>query len=135
MQRHYFQQLEQRAANDPIALHELVSQLAFDVDGLIPVIAQDAETKTVLMFAWMNQEALLKTLSTARMTYWSRSRQQLWTKGETSGHIQTLVSMAFDCDGGAVLCQGSQQGPACHTERQSCFYLQVDTDNQKVWVS
>ena len=69
------------------------------------------------MFAWMNKDALRKTLATKRMTYWSRSRQQLWVKGETSGHVQRLVAISFDCDGDAILCQVEQQGAACHTGR------------------
>jgi phosphoribosyl-AMP cyclohydrolase len=94
---------------------------------LIPVITQDATGKAVLMFAWMNKEALYQTLSMGRMTYWSRSRKQLWLKGETSGHIQTLVSMAFDCDGDAILCQVNQEGAACHSAQNPCFYINFDT--------
>ncbi|MCG8317248.1 MAG: phosphoribosyl-AMP cyclohydrolase, partial [Pseudomonadales bacterium] len=108
--------------------------LAFNEQGLIPVITQAANTKTMLMFAWMNKEALQQTIATKRMTYWSRSRQQLWIKGETSGHVQRVVSMAFDCDGDAILCQVEQEGAACHTGRQSCFYLNVDPENQQVVV-
>ena len=82
----------------------------------------------------MNKEALQKTLATKRMTYWSRSRQQLWVKGETSGHVQSVVSMSFDCDGDAILCQVEQQGVPCHTGRQTCFYLNVEADDQQVIV-
>ena len=135
MKRDYFIALEQLGKNSLLSLPEVIDQLAFNEQGLIPVITQDAETKTMLMFAWMNKEALQKTLATKRMTYWSRSRQQLWVKGETSGHAQGVVSMSFDCDGDAILCQVKQQGAPCHTGRQTCFYLNVETDNQKVIVS
>lgn len=135
MKRDYFIALEQRGSNSPLALPEVIEQLAFNEESLIPVITQDANTKSMLMFAWMNKDALHKMLATKRMTYWSRSRQQLWVKGETSGHVQKLVAMSFDCDGDAILCQVEQQGAACHTGRHSCFYLQVETDKQRVWVN
>ncbi|AMX03300.1 phosphoribosyl-AMP cyclohydrolase [Microbulbifer thermotolerans] len=135
MKREYFTALEQHPENSPLALSDVIDNLAFNEQGLIPVITQDATTKTMLMLAWMNKEALMQTIATKRLTYWSRSRRKLWVKGETSGHVQTLVSMSFDCDGDAVLCQVNQQGAACHTNRQSCFYLQADTDGQKVVVT
>ena len=116
------------------SLNEVIGQLAFNDQGLIPVITQDAKTKNMLMFAWMNKEALQITLVTQKMTYWSRSRQKLWIKGETSGHVQKVVSMSFDCDGDAILCQVEQEGAPCHTGRQSCFYLNVEADNQQVIV-
>lgn len=132
MKRVYFEQLEQMPANTALKINEVIDQLAFNEQGLIPVIIQDAASKDVLMFAWMNRDALELTLSTHRMTYWSRSRKQLWIKGETSGHTQTLVSMTFDCDGDAVLCLVDQSGTACHTGRPSCFYLKVDGERQQV---
>ena len=132
MKRDYFIALEQLENNSSLALPEVIEQLAFSEQGLIPVITQDAETKTMLMFAWMNKKALQKTLATKRMTYWSRSRQELWVKGETSGHVQRVISMSFDCDGDAILCQVEQQGAPCHTGRESCFYLNVEADNQQV---
>ena len=135
MKRDYFIALEHLENNSSLALNEVIEQLAFNEHGLIPVITQDAETKTMLMFAWMNKEALQKTLATKRMTYWSRSRQQLWVKGETSGHVQTVISMSFDCDGDAILCQVDQQGAPCHTGRESCFYLNVEADDQKVIIN
>ena len=135
MKRDYFIALEQLENNSSLALPEVIEQLAFNEQGLIPVITQDAETKTMLMFAWMNKEALQKTLATKRMTYWSRSRQELWVKGETSGHVQRVISMSFDCDGDAILCQVEQQGAPCHTGRESCFYLNVEADNQQVVVN
>ena len=134
MKRDYFIALEKRSSDNPLSLPELIEQLAFNEQGLIPVIVQDANTLFILMFAWMNKEALQKTLATHRMTYWSRSRQKLWVKGETSGHAQRLLAMSFDCDGDAILCQVVQQGAACHTGRSSCFYLHIESDKQRVWV-
>ncbi len=98
----------------------------FNVDGLVTAIAQDAETHEVLMLAWMNAEALEATLKTGRATYWSRSRQALWVKGETSGHTQDVVSVQIDCDQDAVLIKVNQTGGACHTGRTSCFYRTVN---------
>jgi phosphoribosyl-AMP cyclohydrolase len=86
------------------------------------------------MLAWMNKAALSETLATGYVTYWSRSRNQRWVKGETSGHTQELVSLSIDCDGDAILCQVNQTGAACHTGRKHCFYLQVDTQRQIVRV-
>lgn len=90
--------------------------------GLIAAIAQDATSNEVLMMAWMNQEALTKTLETKRATYFSRSRNSLWIKGETSGHFQEVVDIKFDCDGDAVLMKVNQTGAACHTGEKSCFH-------------
>lgn len=134
MHHTYFKALERHSNDAPLALEDVIAQLAFNEQGLIPVIAQDAHTKTVLMFAWMNKASLELTIETQRMTYWSRSRQQLWKKGESSGHVQTLVDMCFDCDGDVILCQVEQVGAACHTGRPSCFYLQVDENKRQVWV-
>ncbi|MEQ3745068.1 MAG: phosphoribosyl-AMP cyclohydrolase [Henriciella sp.] len=94
----------------------------FDADGLIAAIAQDAETGEVLMLAWMNSDALQATLDTKRATYWSRSRQTLWVKGETSGNVQEITEIRIDCDQDAVLLKVKQTGGACHTGRDSCFY-------------
>ena len=96
--------------------------LRYDARGLIPAIAQDAESGEVLMMAWMNADAVARTLQTGRVTYWSRSRQEFWVKGETSGHVQDLVEMRIDCDRDALLVLVRQTGPACHTGRRSCFY-------------
>ena len=98
--------------------------LKYDAAGLIPAIAQD-ETGDVLMMAWMNADAVAKTLETGRVTYWSRSRQAFWVKGETSGHHQALVEMRVDCDRDCLLMIVRQEGPACHTNRRSCFYTAV----------
>lgn len=99
--------------------------LRFNDQGLIPAIAQDAGDGTVLMMAWMNAEAVAKTLETGRVTYWSRSRQAFWIKGETSGHVQELVDFRVDCDRDCLLLTVRQTGPACHTNRRSCFYTAV----------
>ena len=98
----------------------------FDSAGLVAAIAQDAETGEVLMLAWMNAEALARTLETRRATYWSRSRGEIWVKGETSGHIQEVVEVRVDCDQDAVLLKVRQTGGACHTGRESCFYRIAD---------
>lgn len=100
----------------------------FNSDGLITAIAQDAETHEVLMLAWMNAEALQATIDTGRATYWSRSRQKLWVKGETSGHTQDVQEIRIDCDQDAVLMKVTQSGGACHTGRKSCFYRILDPD-------
>ena len=97
------------------------SQLKFDANGLIPAIAQDAHTNQVLMLAYMNQQSIEQTLETGYATYFSRSRQALWKKGETSGHTQKLVAMRYDCDHDAMLLTVEQVGPACHTGAKSCF--------------
>lgn len=99
--------------------------LRFDDRGLIPAIAQDAGTGEVLMMAWMNREAVERTLATGEVTYWSRSRGALWIKGATSGHTQRLVEFRIDCDRDCLLVRIEQQGPACHTNRRSCFYTRV----------
>ena len=90
-------------------------------DGLVPAIAQDAESGRVLMLAWMDDEALRRTLATRRATYWSRSRQQYWVKGETSGHTQAVREVRLDCDGDTLLLLVDQTGPACHTGSATCF--------------
>ena len=99
--------------------------LKYDERGLIPAIAQDAESGEVLMMAWMNAEAVRRTLESGRVTYWSRSRGAFWVKGETSGHVQELVELRVDCDRDCLLVRVNQTGPACHTNRRSCFYTVV----------
>jgi len=101
-------------------------ELKFDENGLIPAIAQDYETCEVLMMAWMNAEAVARTISTRRVTYWSRSRAEYWEKGKTSGHSQVLKQFRFDCDRDCLLLLVEQTGPACHTNRKSCFYTSVE---------
>ena len=102
-----------------------VTSLKFNADGLIPAIAQDASSHEVLMMAWMNAGAVQKTLETGRVTYWSRSRQAFWIKGETSGHTQALVDFRYDCDSDCLLVLVDQVGAACHTGRRTCFYRAV----------
>ena len=105
------------------ALPESLNQaLRFDDDGLVPAIAQQHDSGEILMLAWMNREALAETLATGRICYWSRSRGQLWRKGETSGQVQRLVALRIDCDGDTLVLQVDQTGVACHTGRRSCFY-------------
>ena len=99
--------------------------LTYDSNGLIPCIAQAETTGEVLMLAWMNADAVALTLETGRVTYWSRSRQAVWIKGETSGHTQELVDLRVDCDRDCLLAVVRQTGPACHTNRRSCFYTSV----------
>lgn len=101
------------------------ASLTYDANGLIPAIAQDAASGEVLMMAWMNAESLKRTLETGQVTYWSRSRQSFWAKGESSGHVQKLVELRVDCDRDCLLMQVEQIGPACHTNRRSCFYTAV----------
>ena len=100
----------------------LLQDLAFDQRGLIPAIAQQHDSGQVLMLAWMSAASLRETLKGGRVCYWSRSRGALWRKGETSGHVQTLVDLRWDCDGDTLLLLVDQRGPACHTNRRSCFY-------------
>lgn len=104
--------------------------LKFNDAGLIPAIAQDHETGEILMMAWMNAESLMQTLRTGQVTYWSRSRQEFWAKGATSGHVQTLKGLRVDCDRDCILMQVDQIGAACHTGRRSCFYTGVSAEGE-----
>ena len=117
--------LEVAAAGTSVDLAEFLDAVKFNDQGLVPAIAQDRASGTVLMLAWMNRTSIEQTLASGSVTYFSRSRQSLWQKGEASGNTQRLLSMQFDCDGDAILMQVDQTGPACHTERASCFYLDV----------
>jgi len=107
-----------------------LAAIRFDDNGLVPAIAQRHDTGEVLMLAWMNRDAVAETLATNRVCYWSRSRQQLWRKGERSGQIQRLVEMRLDCDNDALLLRVEQTGVACHTGRRSCFYQQIQGDGE-----
>ncbi len=100
--------------------------LKYDENGLIPAIAQQEGSGEVLMLAWMNAEAVKRSLESGRVTYWSRSRQAFWVKGESSGHTQQLVQMRVDCDRDCLLLTVRQSGPACHTLRRSCFYTAIE---------
>ncbi len=108
-----------------------LSIIKFDDKGLVPAVAQDAISGEVLMLAYMNREALEKTLETGRAHYWSRSRGKLWLKGETSGHFQDIKSTRYDCDADAILLLIDQTGAACHTGQRSCFYRKLDGDNRQ----
>lgn len=104
-----------------------VQAMLKDKVELIPAIAQDAETGEVLMLAYMNQESLALTISSGRATYWSRSRNEIWEKGATSGHTQKVISIAIDCDGDALLLKVEQVGAACHTGDRSCFHREIES--------
>jgi len=108
-----------------VSREEFLDAVSFNADGLVAAIAQHHQTGEILMLAWMNREALLLTLATGDVTYWSRSRQALWRKGETSGHTQRLIEALVDCDGDALLLKVEQIGPACHTGQPTCFYRKL----------
>ncbi len=114
------------------AIKQAIKSVLFDADGLVPAIAQQHDTGEVLMMAWMNAEAVAETLRTGRICYYSRSRQTLWRKGETSGQTQTLVDFRIDCDGDTVLLQVDQFGVACHTGRRNCFFNAIRDDGVTV---
>ncbi|NOX51519.1 MAG: phosphoribosyl-AMP cyclohydrolase [Gammaproteobacteria bacterium] len=124
--------LESAVSGTVTPLEKLLDEVPYNEQGLVAAIAQDAATNKVLMLGWMDKTAIKRTLDEGYACYYSRSRQTYWRKGEISGHVQQLVSMHFDCDGDAILLTVKQTGPACHTNRNSCFYLKVH-DNQ-VWV-
>ncbi len=102
-----------------------IDDILFNADGLVPAIAQQHDTGEVLMMAWMNAASIAETLETGQVCYWSRSRQAFWRKGESSGHVQRLKELRYDCDGDTLLLLVDQTGPACHTDRRSCFYRAV----------
>jgi len=104
---------------------EVAARLKRNADGLVPAVVQDGDTGEVLMLAWMNDEALHRTLTTGRATYWSRSRQEFWVKGETSGHHQYVRDVKLDCDGDTVLLTVDQVGAACHTGAKTCFFTEL----------
>lgn len=119
----------QIAGNEQIA-----DKLKFNENGLIPAIAQQHDTGEILMMAWMNRDAVLETLSTGRVCYYSRSRAKLWRKGESSGQVQNLVDFRYDCDQDTILVQVDQLGVACHTGRRNCFYFAA-RDGEEVIIS
>lgn len=112
-----------------------LDEVVWDEHGLVPAIAQDAESGRVLMLAWMNRDALAASIDSGRATYWSRSRAGLWQKGERSGHVQRVVEVRLDCDNDAILLRVEQVGGiACHTGRESCFYRALDaTGDDCIW--
>jgi phosphoribosyl-AMP cyclohydrolase len=123
-----FLKLEQASAGSRFALSDVLSQIPWSPQGLVAAIALQHDSGEVLMLAWMNEAALIETLQTQRACYWSRSRNGLWRKGETSGNVQHVKEVRLDCDGDALLLLVDQVGSACHTGRSSCFYNVIDGD-------
>lgn len=114
---------------------EILNDLKFDSNGLIPAVVQDAQNNEVLMVAYMNREAVQKTLETGKVTFWSRSRQKFWIKGETSGHFQHLIELYVDCDQDCLLVKVEQVGPACHEGYRSCFFRRADRNGSALEVT
>ena len=127
-----FNEFSQKTVGAQLDTQAVIAQLVFNDKGLIPAIAQQHDSGEVLMMAWMNRAALEETLATGRVCYWSRSRQQFWRKGESSGHEQHVVKVIADCDGDTLLLLVNQTGPACHTNRRSCFFLELSQDSTQV---
>jgi phosphoribosyl-AMP cyclohydrolase len=123
-----FARPEGYGVGEGVALPQALAALPWNEQGLLPAIAQQYDSREVLMLAWMNREALQETLATGRVCYYSRSRKKLWRKGEQSGQVQLLKALRFDCDGDTMLLEVDQRGPACHTGRRQCFYNLVDGD-------
>lgn len=121
-----FKDLESMASGEGMPLAQVIDGLPWNTDGLLPAIAQQYDSGEVLMLAWMNRAALDETLATGRVCYWSRSRNRLWRKGESSGQTQQLKQARLDCDGDTLLLHVDQTGPACHTGRRDCFYNRID---------
>lgn len=127
-----FVTLECAPVGEHIDLPKVLNAIPWDQQGLIPAIAQDANSGQVLMLAWMNSVALSKTLAEGKVYYFSRSRQKLWRKGEQSGHTQSLIEARLDCDGDVLLLKVEQQGAACHTNKAHCFYNQLSKTGLRV---
>lgn len=127
-----FKTLEKQPTGTRVDLDTLLSEARWNQDGLLPAIAQCADSGEVLMMAWMNEQSLRETLSSGQVCYWSRSRQTYWRKGESSGHRQLLQQAYLDCDGDTLLLSVRQQGPACHTNRRSCFYVALDEQGGEI---
>ena len=127
-----FKALESAAGGTTQPLAEILDALTYNAQGLVAAVAQDAKTRQVLMMAWMDRTAIERTLAEGYACYYSRSRKTYWQKGESSGHVQKLVELRFDCDGDAILLLVEQTGPACHTDRDSCFYLLVEGQRVRV---
>ncbi|WKZ41713.1 MAG: phosphoribosyl-AMP cyclohydrolase [Anaerolineales bacterium] len=111
---------------------DLLSAIKYDANGLVPAIVQDVTTKDVLMMAWMNAESLQLTMETGETVFWSRSRQEIWHKGATSGNVQKVVEVRLDCDADTLLILVEPAGPACHTGERTCFYKSVEGSKLKV---
>lgn len=114
-----------------LSLEQVSKHIRWDASGLVPAIVQDAQSKQVLMMAYMNRESLRLTLESGETWFWSRSREELWHKGATSGNVQTVVSMTYDCDGDTLLLQVNPKGPACHTGQTTCFYNEITVQGEK----
>nr|WP_251036052.1 bifunctional phosphoribosyl-AMP cyclohydrolase/phosphoribosyl-ATP diphosphatase HisIE [Paenibacillus sp. ISL-20] len=114
-----------------LSLEQVSEHIRWDASGLVPAIVQDAQSKQVLMMAYMNRESLRLTLESGETWFWSRSREELWHKGATSGNVQTVVSMTYDCDGDTLLLLVDPKGPACHTGQTTCFYNEITVQGQK----
>jgi len=111
---------------EQISIDEFIGTVRFDTQGLVTAVAQDARDGRVLMVAWMNADTLRQTLTTGDVTYWSRSRGEVWRKGATSGHTQKLIEAWVDCDGDTLLLKVDQTGPACHTGAPTCFFRKLE---------
>ena len=122
----FYKALETQSKGSSQSLNEALGGLKFNENGLIPAIAQQHDSGEVLMMAWMNRQAIEETLNTKQVCYWSRSRNNYWRKGESSGNQQKLVSMSTDCDGDTLLLKVEQLGAACHTGRRDCFYNEIN---------
>ncbi len=127
-----WKELEKMNTGDSVPLVRVLDEMPWNTDGLVPAIAQQYDSGEVLMMAWMNRAALQETLATGQVCYWSRSRQKLWRKGESSGQTQKLIELRLDCDGDTVLLKVDQTGPACHTGRRDCFFNKVAGDRVEV---
>ncbi|MGY0553928.1 phosphoribosyl-AMP cyclohydrolase [Vreelandella sp. 2A-K22] len=125
-------ELENAERGEYRPLAAVIESIPWNADGLITAIAQQHDSGEVLMLAWMSHEALRETLNSGQVCYWSRSRQTLWRKGESSGNRQRLVEARLDCDGDAVLLKVDQQGPTCHTGRPNCFYNAIRRETVEV---
>ena len=124
----FYKDLEAQKKGQTTQLSTALNELKFNDAGLIPAIAQQHDTGEVLMMAWMNKQSIEETLETGHVCYWSRSRNNYWRKGESSGNQQTLISMSADCDGDTLLVKVNQKGAACHTGRRDCFYNEISKD-------
>lgn len=127
-----FKALEQEPKGTQLSTQNVVENLRYNAQGLIPAIAQQHDTGEVLMMAWMNRASVEETLRTGRVCYWSRSRNAFWRKGESSGNEQHLVSMYADCDGDTLLLKVNQKGAACHTLRRDCFYIEIEQESAQI---
>jgi len=130
--KNLYKQLEKQTKGSQISLNDALDQLVFNDAGLIPAIAQQHDSGEVLMMAWMNRAAIEETLQTKQVCYWSRSRNNYWRKGESSGNQQKLINMSTDCDGDTLLLKVDQLGAACHTGRRDCFYNDISEQGLQI---